>query len=237
MARHHKKLDKCPNCETPLRVHDNFCPHCGQENHELKVPFSHLFLELFESIFHFETKFFTTLKIIFSRPGRITLDFWNGKRARYMHPFRLYVFVSLVFFLAANKFADKKAEEIGKSVYQVEQNNQIHMVELRDLVIAGNHAYYDSLSKKSDLEDYWRIDLALPVDSVQRIGFIETLKKLTDDGLDSLLENKSLTKTAKNRDKLRSAIRLVPDSSDNPSQVEVAGISIYFRKKKYSRKT
>ncbi len=37
----HKKRRKvaiCHNCHTILRLENNFCPHCGQENHDLKVP-------------------------------------------------------------------------------------------------------------------------------------------------------------------------------------------------------
>jgi len=178
MASHHKKFTHCPNCGNPLRAHDNFCPNCGQENHELKLPFSHLFLELFESLFHFETKFFTTLKIIFTRPGQITRDFWEGKRARYMHPFRLYIFVSLLFFLSISKIAERKAHEIGKSIQEIQQNKRLNLMELNDLMRTGNKAYDDSLKKA--LGAVTHVDLKVPVEPVARYNFIVTLKKSND---------------------------------------------------------
>ena len=80
----------------------NFCPICGQENHELNVPFHHFFIEVIEGLFHFETKFLTTVKTVFTKPGQITKDFVNGKRARFVPPLRLYFFVAFFFFLYLN---------------------------------------------------------------------------------------------------------------------------------------
>ena len=33
-----RKVEICRNCHTILSLENNFCPHCGQENHDLKVP-------------------------------------------------------------------------------------------------------------------------------------------------------------------------------------------------------
>ncbi len=98
MAKHHRKFTECPNCGYPLKEENNFCPNCGQENHDLNVPLKHLLLEFFEGTMHFDSKTFKTLKYLITRPGYLTERFNIGHRVSYVPPFRLYVFVSLIFF-------------------------------------------------------------------------------------------------------------------------------------------
>ncbi|MDZ7898241.1 MAG: DUF3667 domain-containing protein [Arcicella sp.] len=101
-----RKVEICHNCHTVLSVETNFCPHCGQENHDLKVPLGHLAFEVFEGFTHFDTKFYNTMKAIFLTPGKITKDFLEGRRGRYVPPVRLYFSVAFVFFLALDKMID-----------------------------------------------------------------------------------------------------------------------------------
>ncbi|HMW95963.1 MAG TPA: zinc ribbon domain-containing protein [Flavobacteriales bacterium] len=61
MARRRRKGPSCPNCGTGLRPEFEFCPHCGQENHDLRVPFKIFLYEFVESITHFDTKLWNTL--------------------------------------------------------------------------------------------------------------------------------------------------------------------------------
>lgn len=111
--KHRRKTNVCPNCGTILKPDFEFCPTCGQENHSLKIPIGHLVYEFVESIFHFDTKVWNTLKAIFTHPGRLTNDFVAGKRARYVPPARLYVFVAFFFFLMLNKVSDKFVKNIS----------------------------------------------------------------------------------------------------------------------------
>lgn len=113
--KHRRKTTICPNCGTILAPNFEFCPTCGQENHELNVPIGHLVYEFVESIFHFDIKFWNTFRAIVTRPGKITRDFVDGKRARYVPPARLYVFVAFFFFLMLNKLMDKT---IAKTIDQ-----------------------------------------------------------------------------------------------------------------------
>ena len=106
----HKKRRKeeiCHNCRTILQPENNFCPSCGQENHDLKVPLSHLAFEVFEGFTHFDTKFYNTIRAIFLYPGKITKDFLEGRRGRYVPPVRLYFLISFVFFLTLDLLVDK----------------------------------------------------------------------------------------------------------------------------------
>jgi hypothetical protein len=46
-------------------------------------------------------KFLKSVGVLMTRPGRLTNDFNAGRRARYLHPLRLYFLASIAFFLMA----------------------------------------------------------------------------------------------------------------------------------------
>lgn len=100
MPKQRRKFTQCPNCTHTFEEVNNYCPNCGQENHDLNVPLKHLIWEFLEGTLHYDTKFWKTLKYLLFKPGYLTEKFNLGQRASYVPPFRLYVFVSLVFFTA-----------------------------------------------------------------------------------------------------------------------------------------
>ncbi|HRI32571.1 MAG TPA: DUF3667 domain-containing protein [Saprospiraceae bacterium] len=98
MARKRIKSTICKNCDTKINIGDHFCHECGQENHAPNQPIKHLFFEFIESIFHFDTKILFTYKTFFSSPGKITKEYNENKRMRYVPPMRMYIFTSAIFF-------------------------------------------------------------------------------------------------------------------------------------------
>ena len=50
-------------------------------------------------ITHFNGKFFTTVKDLFFKPGFLSKEYMKGRREKYLHPVRMYVFTSAFFFL------------------------------------------------------------------------------------------------------------------------------------------
>jgi hypothetical protein len=92
----HHIVTNCPNCGTKLA--GNFCQGCGQATH-LHVPSAREFLH--EFIAHYvalEGKLWKSLALLLFRPGRLTRDYIEGKRARYVEPLRLYLTFSIIFF-------------------------------------------------------------------------------------------------------------------------------------------
>ena len=57
--------------------------------------------ELLDEFFHFDAKLVQTLRPLFFQPGRLSLDDWAGKRARFMRPLQLYLAAAFLFFFAA----------------------------------------------------------------------------------------------------------------------------------------
>lgn len=95
----HRRNLRCQNCDTPLQ--GPYCHHCGQHDFDINQSFGHTFLEALENFFHFDTKLFRNVVTLLFRPGRLTAEFNAGRRASQMPPFRLYVFVSFLFFFLA----------------------------------------------------------------------------------------------------------------------------------------
>jgi len=87
----------CENCGTALQ--GPFCHACGQHDFEFHRSFGHVCLEALENFLHFDAKFFRNIVTLLFRPGALTAEFNAGRRASQMPPFRLYLFVSVLFFL------------------------------------------------------------------------------------------------------------------------------------------
>lgn len=91
----HEKF--CLNCNAEL--HGRYCHVCGQENIEPKETVWGLVSHFFYDITHFDGKFFSTTRFLITRPGFLPKEYLEGRRARYLHPIRMYVFSSALFFL------------------------------------------------------------------------------------------------------------------------------------------
>jgi hypothetical protein len=87
---------RCPNCNTAL--HGQFCPACGQNQKQPGRFFLHILSEAFEDVFHVDSRAARTLFSLMLKPGFLTLQYFAGRRARYVQPFRLYLITSLLFF-------------------------------------------------------------------------------------------------------------------------------------------
>ena len=58
--------------------------------------------ELMEGLLHTDSRLWRTLKLLLLKPGRLTEEFVAGRRMAYLPPFRLYLVVSIIFFLLAS---------------------------------------------------------------------------------------------------------------------------------------
>ena len=88
----------CANCHAELV--GEYCAACGQRNEPHLHTVAHFAAEAFESISHADSRLWRTLWYLLSRPGFLTREFFAGKRVRYLPPFRLYLVISVAFFLA-----------------------------------------------------------------------------------------------------------------------------------------
>ena len=104
----------CRNCGTPAPL--KFCPECGQET-TLHPPTLGEFLH--EFVGHYvalEGTLWRTLGLLLSRPGRLTREYLDGRRRRYVLPLRLYLTASFVFFLVLKLVASSVHPEMDVKV-------------------------------------------------------------------------------------------------------------------------
>lgn len=94
-----KPLTHCENCGTPLT--GEFCSQCGQHAIDYRRSLFRVLLDAADSFLNWDTKFLHSLNVLLLRPWRLTNDFNSGRRARYVHPLRLYLIASIIFFLLA----------------------------------------------------------------------------------------------------------------------------------------
>jgi hypothetical protein len=101
---------KCANCTTPME--GEFCHHCGQSVHSVLRPVHGLLEEFFETILHIDGRILHTLPPLFLKPGLLTLEYFSGRRVRYIAPFRLMFVLCLLSFFTMHLAADVIASRI-----------------------------------------------------------------------------------------------------------------------------
>ena len=172
MSHLKERIEKnCLNCGA--EVAGRFCQQCGQENVEVKESFFQLLVHFIEDLTHFDGKLWKTLKLLLFKPGSLTKYYMEGKRATYLHPIRMYLFVSAVFFLFM--FTGEVPEKPAAS--------PVNSASPKDVASGINEGF----------------DLDLGKDSVQYKtveAYVEAQQKLPeakrDEWLDALVKKKSI---------------------------------------------
>lgn len=97
MSRKLRKETNCLNCGAEVK--EKYCPNCGQPNYEPRESFRHIMTHFLTDYLHLDEKFFSSLKHLLLKPGFLTNKYNTGQRTKYVHPFRLYIFITIVFFI------------------------------------------------------------------------------------------------------------------------------------------
>jgi len=92
-------LTHCENCGAPLEGH--WCAKCGQPAIDYRRSFRHVLADLLNEFLNWDSKVFATIGFLLTRPWILTNQFLAGHRVRYVHPLRLYLLASILFFFAA----------------------------------------------------------------------------------------------------------------------------------------
>src|ERR1043166_7408124 len=93
-------LTHCENCGAQLLGH--YCAQCGQQAIDYRRSFRHVVVDVLDSFLNWDSKFFATIGLLIVKPWRLTNEFLAGRRVRYLHPLRLYLLASILFFFAVN---------------------------------------------------------------------------------------------------------------------------------------
>jgi len=87
----------CANCHSTLS--GEYCAACGQRHEPHVHTLAHFAGEALESVSHADSRLWRTLWYLLARPGFLTREFFAGRRVSYLPPFRLYLVISVLFFL------------------------------------------------------------------------------------------------------------------------------------------
>jgi hypothetical protein len=91
--------ENCLNCGEVLT--GQHCSHCGQRARVRVLSLWGLLRDVFGDLTNFDSRLWRTLIPLAFRPGLLTQDFLRGRRASYTPPFRMYLILSVAFFLLA----------------------------------------------------------------------------------------------------------------------------------------
>ena len=96
-------LTHCENCGAPLA--GRYCTQCGQAAIDYRRSFRYVIVDVLDSFLNWDSKFFATIGWLIARPWHLTNEFLAGRRVRYLHPLRLYLLASILFFFAVTHWA------------------------------------------------------------------------------------------------------------------------------------
>lgn len=147
----------CLNCSTALA--GIYCHHCGQKNIPKRQTLGELLTNFISSFWSYESKFFRTGQYLLFRPAFLAIEYTQGRRERYFHPARMYVFISFVYFLFFSTLPDKNdtdTVDLNKSKKEVSDKNFFTGLSL-DSLGYKSVAAYDSVQQTLPLEkrDGW----------------------------------------------------------------------------------
>ncbi|AFM02943.1 Protein of unknown function (DUF3667) [Bernardetia litoralis DSM 6794] len=117
----------CLNCNFEVKTENKYCPNCGQENADKRISLFLLLEDAVATAFNFESRVFKTIPYFLFYPGRLTNEFLAGRRVRYMHPFKIYLLSSILFFFVIIKLFTPALED---SIRKIDKTSEEINIEL-----------------------------------------------------------------------------------------------------------
>lgn len=120
----------CLNCGHEAA--GEFCPACGQKRiHDGDLGVKHAWHHVLHETLHVDGKIFNTIKVLFTKPGQLALDFFDGRRARHVHPVRLFLIFGLLFFFFARVHSPVDLRNALKMQFTPTTQNNMALISAR----------------------------------------------------------------------------------------------------------
>ena len=88
----------CANCGAPM--HGPYCYACGQPEKGMIRQLASVMHDVLDTVFNIDSRVFRSLFPLYFRPGYLTVEYFAGRRVRYVTPFRLFFFLCIIAFFA-----------------------------------------------------------------------------------------------------------------------------------------
>ncbi|MFK8050935.1 MAG: DUF3667 domain-containing protein [Halioglobus sp.] len=146
----------CRNCDSVLT--GDYCSRCGQNESKRDIHFFDLIGEYLGDIFVWKSGLWKTLLSLLFRPGFISMEYFEGRRARYLPPLRLYVVISFLMFLLIS-FTSRDSTvvvsgEQNNEATQQETDSATSVADTQNVSDAVNLDFWDANEKPQ-----WATDL------------------------------------------------------------------------------
>lgn len=100
---HESASRTCLNCDSALSVDAKYCVQCGQKVKAQRSSVAELLSDAFSNITNLDNALWQTVKVIW-QPGKLTQEYFAGRRKNYITPIRLFLVSALFFFAAMNTY-------------------------------------------------------------------------------------------------------------------------------------
>ena len=148
----HTHETACLNCGTALV--GPHCHACGQAAH-VHRSLGAFFHDLLHGVLHFEGKIWRTLPLLAWRPGQLTREYIDGRRASYVGPIALFLFVVFLSFalfsaLGGSDMLDPRVDPLGqvKSAYTTNEQELTRLRTDRERADAADSAAQARIEKR-----------------------------------------------------------------------------------------
>lgn len=97
---HELKPTQCLNCSATVK--GEFCHQCGQsvrDNEDRSI--SRLLADFLGNVFFLDNRFLLSVWYLFRFPSRMTVEFLEGKRKKFISPVTLFLFLNLIYFFVS----------------------------------------------------------------------------------------------------------------------------------------
>ena len=118
----------CKNCG--YIVHKTFCSKCGQKDSEL-LKLNDFLKEISKDFTELDFRILVTLKKLFTNPGFLTREYWEGKKVKYTQPFKLFLFSGIIYYLLMPTHWSEYDSEMGQEVLLNENEKEVMTVAIR----------------------------------------------------------------------------------------------------------
>ncbi|NNF59300.1 MAG: DUF3667 domain-containing protein [Rhodothermaceae bacterium] len=239
IAQEEGQVERCPNCGAPSG--GAYCATCGQKDQPLRQPVHRFVSDAVKEYFGIDGRLWRSLGLLLFRPGRLTREYFEGRRARYLRPLRLYLTATLTFFFLltvldpAGRVEQALSSQIAEADTTVAVADRLAEIEA-DLAeypaaLARQEALVDSLEVLQDsIVRAFRADSAAGlIDSLDVEDREEEVEDALDDYDDEVGDLERMrTSSSREREvallewQRRQLMGLPPDSTINPRDLALA---------------
>ena len=117
-----KEVVDCPNCGVSFSPTDKFCTNCGQKVSLPGLSLLSLIKEYIDIVFNFEYRLWISFSHLFI-PGKLSTQFFAGKRQKYLSPLRIFLISGLIHFALFGNWVNKKFDKQLSSFENYIQEN------------------------------------------------------------------------------------------------------------------